>query len=97
MIGAGLFQRGDFARLQKKLGITGADGKAKYRFDDLRHAAAWLLIEQGWPARKLRDHLGEASTATITRRYGDIYARAGDDRMALELIAERLLRTISGS
>ncbi|MCH7555812.1 MAG: site-specific integrase, partial [Proteobacteria bacterium] len=97
VIGAGLMQRGGFARLQKKLGITGADGKAKYRFGDLRHAAARLLIEQGWPARKLRDHLGEASMATITRRYGDIYARAGDDRTALTLIAERLLRTVSGS
>ncbi|KKL60830.1 hypothetical protein LCGC14_2201370, partial [marine sediment metagenome] len=86
-----LFQRGVFARLQKNLGLTGDDGKAKYRFDDLRHAAAGLLIEQGWPARKLRDHLGEASIATTARRYGDSFTRAGDDRAALALIAERLL------
>jgi len=46
VIGAGLFQRGDFARLQKKLNITGADGKAKYCFDDLRHAAARLLTSR---------------------------------------------------
>ena len=92
---AGMMQRGAFARLQKKLGLSGDDGKAKYRFHDLRHAAAALLIEQGWPPRKLRDHLGEASIAATARRYGEAYARVSDDRVALGLIAERLLKTVS--
>ncbi|MFP6729933.1 MAG: tyrosine-type recombinase/integrase, partial [Alphaproteobacteria bacterium] len=91
LMSAGLFQRGDFARLQKKLGMSDADGKAKYRFEDLRHAAARLLIEQGWPLRKLRDDLGEASMAATARRYGDSFARVGTDRTALTLIADRLI------
>ncbi|MCH7942741.1 MAG: tyrosine-type recombinase/integrase, partial [Proteobacteria bacterium] len=91
VMSAGLFQRGDFARLQKKLSLTGENGKAKYRFEDLRHAAARLLIEQGWPLRKLRDHLGEASIAATARRYGDSFARVADDRVALTLIADRLM------
>ncbi len=95
VIGAGLMQGGEFARLQKKLGITKANGKAKYRFDDLRHAAAMLLIDQGWAPRKLRDHLGEASIAATSRRYEAAFSRAADDRTALGLIAERLLRGIS--
>jgi len=91
LMSAGLFQRGDFARLQKKLGMSDADGKAKYRFEDLRHAAARLLIEQGWLLRKLRDDLGEASMAATARRYGDSFARIGTDRSALTLIADRLI------
>ena len=97
VMSAGLFQRGDFARLQKKLGMIDADGKAKYRFEDLRHAAARLLIEQGWPLRKLRDHLGEASIAATARRYGDSFDRVGNDRTALSLIADRLLQALPES
>ena len=91
VMSAAIMQRGAFARLQKKLEIIGENGKAKYRFEDLRHGAAALLIEQGWPARKLRDHLGEASIAATARRYEQIYRRAGDDRLMLDLIAKRLI------
>ena len=91
LMSAGRVQRGAFARLQISCGVTGGDGKPKYRFDDLRHAAAALLIEQGWPARKVRDALGEASIAAVARRYAPQFERAGDDRAALELIAARLL------
>ena len=95
VISAGMMQGGDFGRLQKKHGLRAENGKAKYRFDDLRHTAAAMLIDQGWAPRKLRDHLGEASIAATTRRYAAAYARAGDDRTALGLIAERLLRPTS--
>ena len=61
----------------------------------MRHAAAMLLIDQGWAPRKLRDHLGEASIAATSRRYEAAFSRAADDRTALGLIAERLLRGIS--
>ena len=93
VMGGGMIQRGPFARLQKKCGVVDGEGKARYRFDDLRHAAAALCIEHGWPARKLRDMLGEASVAAVARRYAPLFERAGDDRVALELIAARLLPT----
>ncbi len=93
VMGGGMIQRGPFARLQKRCGVVDGEGKARYRFDDLRHAAAALYIEQGWPARKLRDMLGEASVAALARRYARQFERAGDDRVALELIAARLFET----
>ena len=88
-----MIQRCPFARLQKRCGVVDGDGKARYRFDDLRHAAAALYIEPGWPARKLRDMVGEASDAAVARRYAALFERAGDDRAALELIAARLFET----
>ncbi|MFP6743097.1 MAG: AAA family ATPase [Alphaproteobacteria bacterium] len=91
MLSSAMLQRGPFARLQKKCAMTDGGGKPLYRFDDLRHGAAALFIEQGWTARRLRDTLGEASIATTARRYSALFDRAGDDRVAMNLIAERLL------
>ncbi|MFP6744114.1 MAG: hypothetical protein VCB77_02865 [Alphaproteobacteria bacterium] len=66
--------------------MTDSDGKPRYCFDDLRHGAAALFIEQGWTPRQLRDTLGEASIATITRHYGTLF-----DRVAMDLMAQRLI------
>ena len=71
--------------------MTDSAGKPRYRFDDLRHGAAALFIEQGWTARKLRDTLGEASIATTARRYSALFDRADDDRVTMNLIAQRLI------
>jgi MSHA biogenesis protein MshM len=91
MQSSAMVQRGPFARLQKKCAMTDGDGKPLYRFDDLRHGAAALFIEQGWTARRLRDTLGEASIVTTARRYGALFNRAGDDRVTMNLIAQRLI------
>ena len=91
MLSSAMMQRGPFARLQKKCAMTNSDGKPRYHFDDLRHGAAALFIDQGWTPRKLRDTLGEASIATTARRYATLFDRAGNDRVALDLMAQRLL------
>ena len=41
--------------------IVNADGKPKFGFHALRHAAASLFIEQGWPAKKVQSILGHSS------------------------------------
>jgi len=91
MLSSAMVQRGPFARLQRKCAMTDSAGKPRYRFDDLRHGAAALFIEQGWTARKLRDTLGEASIATTARRYSALFDRADDDRVTMNLIAQRLI------
>ena len=93
MLSSAMLQRGPFARLQKKCAMTNSDGKPRYRFDDLRHGAAALFIDQGWTPRRLRDTLGEASIATTARRYRALFDRAGDDRVAMGLMAQRLIGT----
>ncbi len=71
--------------------MTDSDGKPRYCFDDLRHGAAALFIEQGWTPRRPRDTLGEASIATITQHYSTLFDRVGDDRVAMDLMAQRLI------
>lgn len=39
--------------LQVKVGITDKDGQPRYGFHALRHACASLMIEQGWPVKKI--------------------------------------------
>lgn len=42
-------------------GIDKADGKPKFSFHALRHAAALLFIKPSWPAKKVQTILGHSS------------------------------------
>ena len=65
-----------YQRLFKPLlvdnGIVNADGKPKFGFHALRHAAASLFIEQGWPAKKVQSILGHSSITMTMDVYGHL-------------------------
>lgn len=63
-----------------------------YRFHDLRHAAASLLIEQGWPAKKVQAIMGHGSIQITFDLYGHLWETAEDDATAMAQIEARLMR-----
>ncbi|WP_428523565.1 tyrosine-type recombinase/integrase [Roseibium sp.] len=65
--------------LLKDAGIVTAEGKPKFSFHALRHAAASLYIEQGWPAKKIQTLLGHASITMTFDVYGHLFDNAEDD------------------
>ncbi|MBO9422357.1 site-specific integrase [Labrenzia sp. R4_2] len=71
--------------LLKDAGIVTAEGKPKFSFHALRHAAASLYIEQGWPAKKIQTLLGHASITMTFDVYGHLFDNAEDD---VELFAK---------
>ncbi|WP_395172713.1 tyrosine-type recombinase/integrase [Roseibium alexandrii] len=65
--------------LLKDAGIVTSEGKPKFSFHALRHAAASLYIEQGWPAKKIQTLLGHASITMTFDVYGHLFDNAEDD------------------
>ncbi|WP_321345517.1 site-specific integrase [Breoghania sp.] len=60
-------------------GIVTPEGKPKFSFHALRHAAASLFIDQGWPAKKVQTILGHASITMTFDVYGHLFENAEDD------------------
>lgn len=65
--------------LQLEAGITDRDGKPKYGFHALRHACSSLMIEQGWPVKKIQTVLGHRSIVMTLDVYGHLFTRTKDD------------------
>ena len=63
-----------------------------YRFQDLRHSAAALMIEQGMQPKKIQQIMGHASITMTYDLYGYLFEAAEDDAAAFAQIEARLLR-----
>ncbi|PWE32867.1 site-specific integrase [Maritimibacter sp. 55A14] len=74
-----------FVPLLVNNGIVYEDGKPKFSFHALRHAAASLFIEQGWPPKKIQSILGHSSITMTMDVYGHLFENPEDD---LELFAK---------
>ena len=51
----------------------------KFGFHALRHAAASLFIEQGWPTKKVQSILGHSSITMTMDVYGHLFESPEDD------------------
>ena len=83
--------------LLRALGLVSImDGREepKYRFHDLRHAAASLFIEDGWAPKKIQIVMGHSSIQVTFDTYGHLWKTAEDDAKAMARIEERLLREV---
>ena len=45
----------------------------RFRIHDLRHTAAWLMIQAGYPPKMLQEIMGHASITTTLDLYGHLY------------------------
>jgi len=86
--------------LQRKLGMTKVikhntgDATAvrpRYNFHSLRHAAASLFIDQGWPPKKVQAIMGHSSIQVTFDTYGHLWKSPEDDAQAMALLEARLL------
>ena len=87
----GNIMRRVFYPLQETAGIVDGSGKAKYGFHALRHAAASLMIEQKWPAKKIQVILGHSSIMITFDTYGHLFTRAEDDVELFEKMEQDLM------
>jgi integrase len=71
--------------LQRSCGITDDDGRARYSFHAVRHAAASLFIATlGWTPKRVQTVLGHASITMTFDRYGHLFADHEGDREAMK-------------
>jgi integrase len=81
-----------FRPLHIKAGVVDADGKPKYGFHALRHAAASLFIEQGLPPKRIQAIMGHATISMTFDVYGYLFPNEAEDQHALAQIESRLLK-----
>lgn len=67
--------------------------KAKYGLHALRHAAASLFIEQGFPPKRVQALMGHASIQMTFDVYGHLFPSEAEDRKAMKALQARLLET----
>ncbi|WP_112321360.1 tyrosine-type recombinase/integrase [Oceanibium sediminis] len=72
-------------------GIVDDDGKPRFGFHALRHAAASLFIEQGWPAKKVQAILGHSSITMTMDVYGHLFESPEEDLALFEKMERDLM------
>jgi integrase len=80
--------------LLRTLGLTSIKGNEelpKYRFHDLRHVAASLLIEQGMQPKRIQEIMGHSSIKVTYDLYGHLWPAPESDHEAMRQIEARLL------
>ena len=87
----GNIHRRGFGALQIACGIVKDDGKPKYGFHALRHAAASLFIEDGMIPKRVQAIMGHESIVMTYDTYGHLFPSPDDDQAAMERIEVRLV------
>ncbi|NNU82213.1 site-specific integrase [Halovulum dunhuangense] len=80
-----------FKPLLVENGIVDEDGKPRFGFHALRHAAASLFIEQGWPAKKVQAILGHSSITMTMDVYGHLFESPEEDVALFEKMERDLM------
>jgi len=80
-----------FHPMQVAAGIVDAAGRPKYGFHALRHAAASMMIEQGWSPKKIQIILGHSSITMTYDVYGHLFTKAEDDIGLFEKLEQDLM------
>lgn len=62
-----------FKPLMLECGIVDGNGAARFSLHALRHGAASLFIEQGWPPKKIQTMLGHSSITMTYDVYGHLF------------------------
>ncbi|MZR31488.1 tyrosine-type recombinase/integrase [Sneathiella litorea] len=70
-----------------------SDGKLKFGFHSLRHAAASLFIEQGWTPKKIQVLLGHSSINMTFDVYGHLFHNPEEDIAQMAKMESDLLAT----
>lgn len=65
--------------LMKTAGLLNSEGKPKFNIHALRHGAASLFLEQGWPIKKVQSILGHSSITMTMDTYGHLMEDVAND------------------
>ncbi|WP_373489846.1 tyrosine-type recombinase/integrase [Parasphingorhabdus sp.] len=80
-----------FRPLMVECGIVGDDGKPSFSPHSLRHAAASLFIEQGWPPKKIQTLLGHSTIMMTFDVYGHLFNDPSKDVELMDKMEQDLL------
>ncbi len=82
-----------FIALLQACGITATEvaGPLPFNFHALRHAAASLMIEQGFTPKKIQTVMGHSSIQVTFDIYGHLFPTPDDDAKAMAQLEARLL------
>jgi integrase len=76
-----------WAPIQVQLGMTDTNGRARYNFHMLRHAAASLFIQHlGWSPKRVQTVMGHSSIQMTFDLYGHLFEDAEGDQEAMKKI-----------
>jgi integrase len=78
-------------RLTEKQGARKAKLHPKYGLHSLRHAAASLFIEQGFPPKRVQALMGHSSIQVTFDTYGHLFPSEAEDRVAMGELQTRLI------
>jgi integrase len=81
----------EFRPLQVRCGIVTADGRPRYGWHALRHAAASLFIEQGFTPKKVQVLMGHSTIQMTYDTYGKLFPSPEDDLEAMAQVEARLI------
>ncbi|MCZ4273367.1 tyrosine-type recombinase/integrase [Maritalea porphyrae] len=77
--------------LMKKAELLNDAGKPKFNIHSLRHAAASLFLEQGWPLKKVQTILGHSSITMTMDVYGHLMDDVANDVSLFEKLENDLV------
>lgn len=80
-----------FRPLMVRCGIVNTKGNPRFGFHALRHAAAPLFIEQGWPPKRVQTILGHASITMTFDVYGHLFRDPEGELASMEKLEKDLL------
>jgi len=80
-----------FKPLMLACGIVDGEGTPKFPMHALRHGAASLFIEQGWPPKKIQTMLGHSSITMTYDVYGHLFHDPAKDVDLMEEMERGLL------
>jgi integrase len=78
-------------RLTEKQAARKAKLHPKYGLHSLRHAAASLFIEQGFPPKRVQALMGHSSIQVTFDTYGHLFPSEAEDRVAMGELQMRLI------
>jgi integrase len=76
--------------LQKKCGLTNIQGKHRYKFHSLRHAAASLFIENGFNLKQLQTIIGHENISLTIGTYGHLMEESKPDFNLMKKVEDSL-------
>jgi integrase len=80
-----------FRPLMLACGIVDEEGAPRFSLHALRHAAASLFIEQGWPPKKIQTMLGHSSITMTFDVYGHLFHDPAKDVGLMDAMERGLL------
>ena len=83
-----------FGKVQVDCGFVNDKGKPKYSPHDFRHFAASILIDEGFPVKKIQEIMGHAKISMTMDVYGHLFK---DNEKDHERLAALELKLVSGA